>query len=81
VNFGIWSGVRRGAGRPDGEVNRRIEQVVSELGGRKSLYSTSYYGREEFWRLYNGPAYAQLKDAYDPQRRLLDLYEKCVQHG
>ena len=81
VNFGIWSGVRRAAGRPDGEINRRIEQVVSELGGQKSLYSTSYYGREEFWRLYNGPAYAQLKDAYDPQRRLLDLYEKCVQHG
>jgi hypothetical protein len=55
--------------------------VVEELGGRKSLYSTSYYGRDEFWRLYNGPAYASLKAGYDGDRRLLDLYEKCVERG
>jgi len=55
--------------------------VVDELGGRKSLYSTSYYERDEFWRLYNGPAYAALKEAYDGDGRLLDLYEKCVEGG
>ena len=55
--------------------------MVDELGGRKSLYSTSYYGRDEFWRLYNGPAYEALKHAYDSEHRLMDLYEKCVQRG
>ena len=81
VNFGFWSTVPLADGRPDGTHNRRIEQVVEALGGRKSLYSTSYYERDEFWRLYNGPAYAALKETYDREGRLLDLYEKCVERG
>jgi FAD/FMN-containing dehydrogenase len=81
VNVGFWSTVPLANGRPDGSHNRRIERVVEELGGRKSLYSTSYYEREEFWRLYNGPAYAALKEAYDADGRLLDLYGKCVERG
>lgn len=81
VNFGFWSTVSVAGGRPDGVHNRRIERVVEELGGRKSLYSTSYYERDEFWRSYNGPAYAALKRSYDGERRLLDLYQKCVERG
>ena len=81
VNFGFWSTVPVNEGEPVGACNRRIERVVEELGGRKSLYSTSFYEREEFWRLYNGPAYAELKAAYDGEHRLLDLYEKCVERG
>ncbi len=81
VNFGFWSTVPLAAGQPDGWHNRRIERVVHELGGRKSLYSTSHYEPEEFWRLYNGSAYAELKQAYDGEHRLLDLYQKCVRRG
>jgi FAD/FMN-containing dehydrogenase len=81
VNFGFWSTVSVAGGRPDGVHNRRIERVVEELGGRKSLYSTSYYERDAFWRSYNGPAYAALKRSYDGERRLLDLYQKCVERG
>ncbi len=81
VNFGFWSTVPVAGGQRDGMHNRRVERVVEELGGRKSLYSTSYYERDEFWRLYNGPAYAALKQAYDGERRLLDLYQKCVERG
>ena len=81
VNFGFWSTVPVKDGGPDGAHNRRIERVVEELGGHKSLYSTSYYRRDEFWRLYNGPAYDALKQTYDRQHRLMDLFEKCVQRG
>jgi FAD/FMN-containing dehydrogenase len=79
VNFGFWSSVPLADGDADGTANRRIEHVVSELGGRKSLYSTSYYDRDEFDRLYNGETYAKLKQAYDADGRLLGLYEKCVE--
>lgn len=79
VNFGFWSTVPLADGQPDGTHNRRVERVVGELGGRKSLYSTSYYEPEEFWGLYNGDAYDALKRAYDGEDRLLDLYEKCVE--
>ena len=79
VNFGFWSSVPLADGDRDGTSNRRIERVVSELQGRKSLYSTSYYERDEFDRLYNGETYARLKQAYDADARLLGLYEKCVE--
>ncbi len=79
VNFGFWSTVPTAAGEAEGRHNRKIERVVAELGGRKSLYSTSFYERDEFWDLYNGQAYAALKEAYDGGHRLLDLYEKCVE--
>jgi FAD/FMN-containing dehydrogenase len=79
VNFGFWSTVPLAPGQPDGTHNRLIEAKVNELDGRKSLYSTSYYTEEEFWRLYNGSVYDVVKKTYDGEGRLLDLYAKCVQ--
>jgi len=79
VNFGFWSSVPLAPGESDGTHNRLIEQAVDALGGRKSLYSTSLYPEDEFWRLYNGAAYDVVKKAYDGRGRLLDLYAKCVQ--
>jgi FAD/FMN-containing dehydrogenase len=78
VNFGFWSSVALEVGEPDGTYNRVIERLVSDLGGRKSLYSTSYYDEHDFWERYNGATYEVLKKTYDPDGRLLDLYAKCV---
>lgn len=80
VNVGFWSSVaREGGGDPaDGRVNRLIEAEVTLLGGKKSLYSTAYYGSEEFDRLYGGREYAALKRRYDPGGRFADRYDKCV---
>lgn len=81
VNVGFWSTVPLpdGAQPDEGTVNRRIEQVVTALDGRKSLYSTAFYGRDEFWTIYGGEEYHRLKSLYDPERRLRDLYEKVVE--
>jgi FAD/FMN-containing dehydrogenase len=78
VNFGFWSSVPLRGGEAEGHYNRLIEAEVERLGGRKSLYSTSYYDPDDFWRIYNGTAYDVLKKGYDPDGRLLDLYDKCV---
>ncbi|GAA5085268.1 FAD/FMN-containing dehydrogenase [Thermocatellispora tengchongensis] len=78
VNFGFWGTVPLPRGQFDGYYNRMIERAVHDLDGHKSLYSTSFYPREEFWRLYNGDAYWPVKRSYDPGGRLLDLYDKCV---
>ena len=62
---------------PDaGRVNRAIERMVARLDGRKSLYSTSFYSREEFYDTYGGSAYADLKKRYDPDERFPQLYDK-----
>lgn len=76
VNVGFWSSVPAGA--TDGATNRLIEAKVSELDGHKSLYSDAYYTPGEFEELYGGEAYRSVKQAYDPDSRLLDLYDKAV---
>ncbi len=78
VNFGFWDVVRRHEAHAPGHFNRLIERKVAELGGIKSLYSDSYFPREEFAGIYNQGAYDALKRRYDPDRRFKDLYEKCV---
>jgi FAD/FMN-containing dehydrogenase len=77
VNVGFWSTVPVGA--TEGATNRLIERRVRELDGHKSLYSDSYYSREEFDELYGGDNYRTVKNTYDPDSRLLDLYAKAVQ--
>lgn len=79
INFGFWDVVRGREKRPAGFFNRKVEAKVEQLGGIKSLYSDSFYSHEEFWRLYNKPAYDALKSKYDRSGRLRDLYQKCVQ--
>jgi len=78
VNFGFWDVVRSREARGPGHVNRAIEREVAAAGGVKSLYSESYYPRDEFDARYGGPAYAALKAKYDPAGAFPTLYEKCV---
>jgi len=81
VNVGFWGAVARPAGAVDGDVNRAIEREVADLGGHKSLYSDAYYEPDAFWAAYGGDAYRDLKQRYDPDGRLLDLYSKVVERG
>jgi FAD/FMN-containing dehydrogenase len=78
VNVGFWSAVDIPPGGVDGEVNRLIEDKVTELGGHKGLYSTATYDRETFDQLYGGEEYARVKATYDGDGRLPDLYDKAV---
>ena len=78
VNFGFWSSIPSKTGE---NRNRLIEQEVERVGGRKSLYSTSFYPEDEFRRIYNGADYDVLKKEYDPENRLPDLYHKAVREG
>ena len=80
VNFGFWGGVTIASGDAEGDRDRRLERTVGELDGRKSLYSTAYYAPDEFWELYGGERYWEVKRRYDPDGRLLDLYDKCVRN-
>jgi FAD/FMN-containing dehydrogenase len=78
VNFGFWDVKRTREAHPAGHFNRLIERKVADLGGIKSLYSDSFFGREEFDRCYGGAAYQRLKSKYDPAGAFPQLYEKCV---
>ena len=78
LNFGFWGSIRTSSDMADGHFNRRIERIVQDLGGLKSLYSTSFFPEEEFWQIYNGEAYQKLKAKFDPQGAFKSLYQKAV---
>jgi FAD/FMN-containing dehydrogenase len=78
VNVGFWGTVPIEPGRADGDVNRRLEEALTGFEGHKSLYSDAYYVEDAFWAKYGGETYSGLKQRYDPQGRLLDLYAKAV---
>jgi FAD/FMN-containing dehydrogenase len=78
VNVGFWSSVPIAPRGTGSDTNRAIEHEVDAVGGHKSLYSDSFYSREDFDTRYGGEHYASLKQRYDPDRRLLDLYAKAV---
>ncbi|MGH3770872.1 MAG: FAD-binding oxidoreductase [Pseudonocardiaceae bacterium] len=78
VNVGFWSSVPIAPGGTGSDTNQAIERQVSAVGGHKSLYSDSFYSREEFHTRYGGERYGALKRRYDPDQRLLDLYAKAV---
>ncbi len=78
VNVGFWSAVPIAPGGSGSDTNRAIERQMDTVDGHKTLYSDSFYPREEFDTRYGGEHYAALKERYDPDRRLLDLYAKAV---
>jgi FAD/FMN-containing dehydrogenase len=78
VNVGFWGTVPIAPGAADGDTNRAVEAVVTELGGHKSLYSDAYYDRDTFDRMYGVDNQRSVKERTDPDNRLTGLYEKAV---
>jgi len=77
INFGFWDVVP--SLKEPGYYNRLIENKVRELEGFKGLYSNVFYTETEFWQLYDKDLYFALKQKYDPQQKLRNLYEKCAE--
>jgi FAD/FMN-containing dehydrogenase len=77
INFGFWDMVP--TSHESGHYNKMIEGKVAEFGGKKGLYSTSYYDKDTFWSMYDKARYDELKKTYDPDRLFPDLYAKCVE--
>jgi FAD/FMN-containing dehydrogenase len=78
INFGFWDVVASRTDHERGHFNRLIERKVMQLGGIKSLYSDSFFTREEFAAAYRMQEYEMLRRRYDPQGRAPSLYDKCV---
>lgn len=76
INFGFWGMLP--ARLESHYWNLLVEDAVREFGGRKALYSTSYYSRNEFRALFDARRYDEMKRRCDPDGVFGDLYEKCV---
>lgn len=74
MNIGIW-----GPGPINRkkflEANRRLEQKVYDLHGKKWLYAHAYYTEEEFWNIYDRQKYDSLREKYHASY-LPSIYQK-----
>ncbi|KAI9661813.1 MAG: hypothetical protein M1821_009052 [Bathelium mastoideum] len=64
LNIGLWGAASQDR-RQFLRQNRDLEIRLSELGGRKVLYSHVYYPEEEFWQLYDREWYQELRNHYE----------------
>ncbi|RAL03949.1 FAD binding domain protein [Aspergillus ibericus CBS 121593] len=74
LNFGLWA-PSQNRGPAFIAQNRRLEQQVHALGGKKWLYACAYYTEAEFWEIYDKKRYDMLRGKYHAQY-LGDLYQK-----
>lgn len=74
MNFGVW-GPGPTNRRDFVMANRRLEQRVQALGGKKWLYAHAYYSEEEFWSIYNREEYDALREKYHATY-LPSIYDK-----
>ncbi|CAK0872373.1 unnamed protein product [Prorocentrum cordatum] len=81
MNFGFWDaleGPETKGGMSKGTINRALENLCTDLGGRKTLYSSCFFSKEEFYRLYNGKFYERVKQKYDPDTRCRGWYDRLT---
>ncbi|KAI9765319.1 MAG: hypothetical protein M1840_007518 [Geoglossum simile] len=74
LNIGLWG---QASSNMDAFVrqNRELENKLTELGGRKVLYSHTYYTEQEFWHLYDRGWYDDLRQRYSATT-LPTVYDK-----
>jgi FAD/FMN-containing dehydrogenase len=78
-DIGIFGNKSSNIKHEKGFFNRQLEAETKKQNGMKSLYSQSYFNKDDFERIYyGGDAYSKLKEEYDPDNRFPTLYEKCV---
>jgi len=79
INIGFWDaleGKETEGGMAAGRINRALEELTVQRGGKKTLYSAAYFTEEEFYEQYNGAAYKVVKNKYDPTSRLRGWYDR-----
>jgi hypothetical protein len=60
------------------EATRYLEQQTKLFGGKKMLYSQSYYSEEAFWEIYSLPDYQQLRRRYFADKTWLPITAKIL---
>lgn len=76
LNFGLY-GIPNSP-YPVEQIIPKVEQLTRTLGGRKVLYSHSYYSREEFWEIYSHQDYAELRKKTASEGFWLDIATKVL---
>jgi hypothetical protein len=78
VNVGVWGYLSRDYDRVV-KANRKLEDRLAELGGKKWLYAYAYYSESEFWRIYDRDWYSRIRERYHAEF-LPTVFDKTCRH-
>lgn len=78
LNLGSYNFIRKKPGAPKYHETKIMDKQCFKLDGLKMLYSTTFLSEADFKRHYNGKEYERLKQHYDPDGLLPDIYQKAV---
>jgi Delta24-sterol reductase len=76
INFGIYGSPSYSA--PMQHIITKLEHKTHLLGGRKVLYSRSYYDTETFWKIYPKERYEMLREKTSAKGVWRELTEKVL---
>lgn len=74
INIGLYGRPKSSKTIP--ELTSILEKKIVERGGRKMLYSHTYYSPQQFSKIYEGKLYEELREKYGASDRFPSLYEK-----
>jgi delta24-sterol reductase len=74
INIGLYGLPQNDKGTID--LTKLLEKKIVERGGRKMLYSFSYYTPAEFSKIYDGQRIQELREKYRAENRFISLHEK-----
>lgn len=76
LNIGMYGIPQEAA--PMEVIMKKLEQQIAKLGGRKVLYSRSFYTPEEFWKIYDQKSYSRLREETRSKGVFADITEKVL---
>lgn len=75
IDVGIWGQSKKYLEDTIG-LNKKFEQHIKDVKGRKMLYAHTYYSRKEFWKIYDHKWYQGLRRKYHAQKSFPEIWEK-----
>ncbi len=76
INIGLYGVPKKG--KPVPELTAECEEILHKMGGRKMLYSQTYYSKKLFAEIYDLPRYEELCKKYFSYNVFLPIYNKII---
>lgn len=71
--YGFPQGNGKGA-----EITAQLEKLAHEMGGRKMLYSYTFFTEDDFWNVYSKKDYIDLKNKWDSSNTWTCILKKVL---
>lgn len=76
LNIGLYGMPKSSLSTP--ELSARLEKEIVQFGGRKMLYSYTYYDQKTFSEIYDDRTYTSLRKKFFADRAFPHIYNKIV---